>query len=142
MTGFLSTPFLLSTLADAGYVDLAEKVLKNEKSPGWLYEVNNGATTIWESWEGDASLNHYSPGAVVSYFFEYLAGIKVDGNNHFVISPVKCDDHFEVTYDSQYGKITVKHDEKGYEISVPANTSASIDIDGRKEEYPAGTYRF
>ncbi|MBR4470557.1 MAG: family 78 glycoside hydrolase catalytic domain [Erysipelotrichaceae bacterium] len=142
MTGFLSTPFLLSTLADAGYVDLAEKVLKNEKSPGWLYEVDNGATTIWESWEGDASLNHYSPGAVVSYFFEYLAGIRADQANHFTIAPVKCDDHFEVSYVSPYGLIKVKHDEKGYEVTVPANTSASIDIDGKSEEYPAGTYRF
>ncbi|MBQ6334829.1 MAG: family 78 glycoside hydrolase catalytic domain [Erysipelotrichaceae bacterium] len=142
MTGFLSTPFLLSTLADAGYVDLAEKVLKNEKSPGWLYEVNNGATTIWESWEGDASLNHYSPGAVVSYFFEYLAGIKIDGNNHFAICPVKCDEPFEVTYRSQYGQIFVKHDDEGYEISIPANTSALINIGTIEEEYSAGKYRF
>lgn len=54
-TGFLSTPFILPVLADAGEVETAYKMLENTKKPGWLGEVADGATTIWENWEGDVS---------------------------------------------------------------------------------------
>jgi len=87
-TGFLSTPFVLGTLTKAGQVDLAYKMLENEQCPGWLYEMNQGATTIWEDWEGKLSQNHYSPGAVCQWLFDTAAGIRVDGENRFVIRPI------------------------------------------------------
>ena len=71
-----------------GRADLAYRMLENEKQPGWLYEVKQGATTIWENWEGSASHNHYSPGAVCQWLFDTVAGIVPDGENHFVIRPV------------------------------------------------------
>ena len=82
-TGFLTTPFILNVLCDYGFVETAYKMAENEKSPGWLYQVNKGATTIWEKWDGiDAdgvpsfSFNHYAFGAVSAWFFTYVAGIK------------------------------------------------------------------
>lgn len=51
-TGFLSTPFLLDVLWDAGFHDTACKVLYQDTCPSWLYGVKMGATTIWENWEG------------------------------------------------------------------------------------------
>ena len=59
----------------------------------------NGATTIWESWEGTqaqggiASLNHYSKGAVCEWLFKTMCGIRSDGENHFIIAP-KPGGHF------------------------------------------------
>ena len=50
-TGFLGTPFVLFSLSDTGHTDTAYKVLLNEECPGWLYAVNQGATTIWERWD-------------------------------------------------------------------------------------------
>ena len=50
-TGFLGTPFLLFALSDTGHADTAYRVLLNEECPGWLYAVNQGATTIWERWD-------------------------------------------------------------------------------------------
>ena len=50
-TGFLGTPFLLFALSDTGHADEAYRILLNEECPGWLYAVNQGATTIWERWD-------------------------------------------------------------------------------------------
>lgn len=51
-TGFAGTPYLLFALADNGYADTAGRVLMNSAFPGWLYEVDMGATTVWERWNG------------------------------------------------------------------------------------------
>jgi len=77
-TGFIGTRPLLSVLSDVGQNDLAVKHFQSRKFPSWGYEVEQGATTIWERWnsftkdkgfggEQNASMNsfsHYSFGAV------------------------------------------------------------------------------
>ncbi|MCI1641886.1 MAG: SDR family oxidoreductase [Actinomyces sp.] len=87
-TGFLSTPFLLPALTEAGRADVAYRVLQNDRAPSWLAEVRAGATTVWEDWEGEASHNHYAPGAVCQWLFDTVAGIRVAGENRFFIAPV------------------------------------------------------
>lgn len=81
-TGFLTTPYVLSVLTDYGHVETAYRMLENTRRPGWLYEVEKGATTIWENWNGidengvpTDSLNHYAFGAVVGWLFSHTAGI-------------------------------------------------------------------
>ena len=51
-TGFLSTPFLLGELTGAGGSETAYRLLLNPEKPGWIYEITQGATTVWETWEG------------------------------------------------------------------------------------------
>ena len=51
-TGFPGTPYILFALADNGHEDDAYRMLLNTKCPSWLYEVQQGATTIWERWDG------------------------------------------------------------------------------------------
>lgn len=86
-TGFIGTPALLPALTRLGMRDLAEKMFLNRKVPGWLYQVERGATTIWERWDALAedgtiydpdmnSYNHYAYGAVCQWLFEDVAGIK------------------------------------------------------------------
>ncbi|WP_283192840.1 alpha-L-rhamnosidase [Rhizobium sp. AN80A] len=86
-TGFIGTPALLPALTRLGIRDLAEKMFLNRKVPGWLYQVERGATTIWERWDALAedgtiydpdmnSYNHYAYGAVCQWLFEDVAGIK------------------------------------------------------------------
>ncbi|AFR49449.1 alpha-L-rhamnosidase [Gordonia sp. KTR9] len=81
-TGFLSTPMLLDTLRDNGYADVAYRLLLQETTPSWLDQVNRGATTTWETWEGYTkrgsaanSHNHYSFGAVARFLVEHVAGV-------------------------------------------------------------------
>lgn len=91
-TGFVGTPLLLTALSDNGQDSLALRLFLNTDFPSWIYEVKHGATTIWERWNsvdenghiaknGMNSLNHYSSGAVMSWAYESLLGIRQDGIN-------------------------------------------------------------
>ena len=51
-TGFVGTPYICQVLEDNGHLDLAYKLLEQETFPSWLFPVKNGATTIWERWDG------------------------------------------------------------------------------------------
>ena len=136
-TGFLSTPFILDVLAEMD-IEYAYLLLENEEMPGWLFMPKNGATTIWESWEGTkaqggiASLNHYSKGAVCEWLFKTMCGIRVDGENHFTIAP-RPGGHFTYAkskYDSVYGTVESSwHKKDGtltLDITVPTNCTAEI----------------
>lgn len=147
-TGFLSTPFLLPVLTDAGKAETAYKVLENPEMPGWLAEVEKGATTVWESWEGKLSQNHYSLGAVVGWLFEYSAGIRVIGENTFLFVPVVGGSltQVEAIYLSPYGKVSSRWEKKDgkiiYSFEVPANTTAEINLNGERFAVDGGTYIF
>ena len=147
-TGFLSTPLLPYVLQDID-IEYAYKLLENEEKPGWLSMPKSGATTIWEDWDGPdsnngkgggiASLNHYSKGAVCQWIFEEMCGIRVDGENHFILAP-HPGGHFdfaEFSYDSVYGTVFCRWDKKddgeySYHIEVPANTDAKVILPGRE----------
>ncbi|KAF4466641.1 alpha-L-rhamnosidase A [Fusarium albosuccineum] len=67
---------------DNGRADVAYRVLLQNTSPSWLYQVELGATTTWETWEGydkagNASMshNHYAFGTVAQWLQEGVAGI-------------------------------------------------------------------
>lgn len=83
-TGFLSTPYLLDVLWDTGHADVARTLLWQNRMPSWLYEVDHGATTIWEAWDAISpdgeirpmSLNHYSPGSVDDWLYRRVAGLR------------------------------------------------------------------
>lgn len=159
-TGFLSTPFLLQELTEAGAAETAYKVLLNPDKPGWLFEVLHGATTIWETWEGytgkgavdrgDAgSLNHYSLGAVCQWLFDTCAGIRVDGENRFIIAPVPGGglSYVEAGYKSIYGEVRSRWEKNDsgmtFEIEIPPNCTAEIRLpDGKTESVKAGIYSY
>lgn len=86
-TGFVGTPYLCLALSESGHDNVAYDLLLNEEYPGWLYEVNMGATTIWERWNsvlpdgsisgtGMNSLNHYAYGSIASWMYRYVVGIQ------------------------------------------------------------------
>ena len=149
-TGFLSTPLILDVLADID-IEAAYRLLENEEMPGWLFMPKNGATTIWESWEGTqaqggiASLNHYSKGAVCEWLFKTMCGIRIDGENHFVIAPKPGGSltHAKAVYHSIYGTVECgwEKTEEGYlsRISIPANTTATFILpEGEQVELEPG----
>ena len=148
-TGFLSTPFILPVLSDYGRSDLAYKMLVNEEAPGWMHEVVKGATTVWEDWEGTVSRNHYSPGAVSDWLYKYVLGIKIISERKFFISPKPSEDleYAQGHIDTIYGRVSSRwnHCEEGlkFEIEIPANTSADIELpNGKIEHVDCGKYIF
>lgn len=158
-TGFVGTPYLLYALSENGYTDTAYNLLLQEEYPSWLYEVNHGATTIWEHWDGIRedgtfwsddmnSYNHYSYGAVIDWIYSVAGGIKPDkaGFDGVIIEPQPTDriEWLETEYNSRYGKIVSKWTNTGkgvkYEIETPV--PAKIIINGEERIVYAGKYEF
>ncbi|NLV75235.1 MAG: family 78 glycoside hydrolase catalytic domain [Chloroflexi bacterium] len=142
-TGFLSTPFLLSVLSENGHLPLAYELLQQTSMPSWLYAVEKGATTIWESWEGiDAagnphgSLNHYSYGAVVRWLVEAVAGIALVGASGQQLSirpqPGGGLTWAKGSYHTLYGEVAVSWElaegEMRMEVTIPHNTRAAVHL--------------
>ena len=155
-TGFLSTPLILYVLADLD-IEYAYRLLENEEIPGWLSMPKNGATTIWENWDGPyntqgaglGSLNHYSKGAVCEWLFTSMCGINVAGENRFAIAPQPGGSFTfaEASYNSVYGKVESRWEKKNskitYTITIPANCSAEIRLPGEETQTVcAGEYVF
>ena len=147
---------ILGVLSDYD-LDAAYRLLENEEIPGWLSMPRNGATTIWENWEGPyntqgaglGSLNHYSKGAVCRWLFDTMCGIRVDGKNHFLIAPQPGGSltHAGASYNSIYGKVESKWEktENGYvfTVTIPANCTATVILpDGSAKTQAFGTYTY
>ena len=150
-TGFLSTPFLCPVLSEYGYTETAYRLLLQNECPSWLYEVEKGATTIWETWDGirsdgtvHDSLNHYAYGSVCGWLFDGVCGIRWQ-NGTLTLKP-EPDPlfHFaEAVWESPAGRIRSRweYGDDGnlrFTFSVPAGISATLLLpNGKKEEIPA-----
>ncbi len=153
-TGFLATPFLLDSLVKIGRRDLAEKVLWQDSQPSWLYQIDHGATTIWEDWraispEGKperVSFDHYAYGCVDDWIFRNIAGINIGkpGFKHIIINPLSTGqlEWCRRTYLSEFGEISVYWTKDVIEATIPCNTTASIIWKGKTHEVGSGKYTF
>ncbi|NUQ04473.1 MAG: family 78 glycoside hydrolase catalytic domain [Anaerolineae bacterium] len=101
-TGFVGSPYLPHVLSQNGHLDRAYDLLWQKRWPSWLYPVTQGATTIWERWDGWTpesgfqsaemnSFNHYAYGAIGAWLYMTVAGIDLDpaqpGYKHAVLRP-------------------------------------------------------
>ena len=160
-TGFLGTPYLLHALTDNGRSDIAYNLLLQEKKPSWLYSINNGATTIWEHYDGISedgklwspimnSFNHYSYGAVIDWIYCGAGGIKVIKEDYKEIEINPHVDtrlgHLDIKYMTSRGLLHVRwyfqDNATIYEIEIPKDTIAHIKIDNKEYVVIEGTYMF
>lgn len=144
-TGFIGTPYLLFALADNGFFETARRLLLNNSYPGWLYEVDMGATTIWERWnslmpdgtpnpDGMNSYNHYAYGSMMEFVYRRIAGIQtsVPGFSKIKIAPIptKGLPEIKAEYDSVKGKIVAGYIQKNGKITffaeIPEGCEAEI----------------
>ena len=147
-TGFLGTPYLLHALSDNGKAQTAWALLEQTTCPSWLFPVLNGATTIWERWDGWTpekgfqtptmnSFNHYAYGAVLDWIIGKAAGISPD----FDIDPVPGGtlSFLEAEYRGIYVRWDKNADKIRYTVKVPADRSVRF----RGSELAGGkTYYF
>lgn len=153
-TGFLSVPYLLDVLWDTGHRDLARTLLWQDRSPSWLYAVDHGATTIWESWEAVApdgavrpvSLNHYAFGCVDDWLYRRVAGIRpaAPGYASVVIEPdLDCGlEWARAEVRTPYGPVGVDwrvvDGAATIRTDVPHGIRATLVVDGVEHALPAG----
>ena len=149
-TGFIGTPALLPALTMHGMADLAEKIFLNRKVPGWLYQVDRGATSIWERWDALApdgtiydpdmnSYNHYAYGAVCQWLFEGVAGVapvaERPGFDEVTLDPLILPALSPVAawHDCRHGRIeagwVLAGDTVTYRVALPAGTTGRLTAD-------------
>lgn len=161
-TGFVGTPYLLHALSENGYADVAFDLLMQEAFPSWLFSVNQGATTMWEHWDGikeDGSFwesrmnsyNHYAYGAVYDWIFGVAAGIKPledgAGYKHIAICPHtdRRLGFLKAGIETRYGKISsywyYKDNEIIFEFEIPKGVTAEVTLpDGNQRTFEGGNY--
>jgi alpha-L-rhamnosidase len=163
-TGIHGTMMLMDQLARYGYTDIAYRLLLSRRFPSWFYSIDQGATTIWERWDGYVagrgfqsagmnSFNHVAIGAVGEWLYRHILGIQLDeqkpGFRHFLIKPEPC---AELTwakgnYHSINGNIEVSWTNEGgafkLDLVVPANTTATVILpDGKTQEVGSGKHHY
>ena len=165
-TGFVGTPYLLDVLENNGRLDLAYKLLEQESFPSWLFPIKNGATTIWERWDGWTpekgfqstgmnSFNHYAYGAVGDWMYRSVAGLDLDpadpgyGTVVFRPRPGGTITHAEARLQTPRGEAGIrwelKNDTLEVDVTVPAGAkgrfSAPEGFVAEGGELGAGTHR-
>jgi alpha-L-rhamnosidase len=135
-TGMLGTYFLIRYLQETGHNDLLYTIFNQKTYPGWGYMLSQGATTLWEQWNGYWSQIHScftSPGG---WFYEGLAGIRADatacGFKKIMLKPALVGDLTWVqgSYSSIHGRIFSSWKRDGdkliLDVGIPANTTATV----------------
>lgn len=160
-TGFVGTPILCIALSENGQNQLAYDLLLNEDYPGWLHEVNLGATTVWERWNsleedgsisgtGMNSLNHYAYGSIAEWIYRYMCGLNPSIGEAVKMTIYPMPDQrlkkAEGSWRSVFGKYVCAWNWKSEQevvcnIEVPFNANARFILpDGTEEILDCGKY--
>jgi len=145
-TGFVSTSYVQNVLTRAHRLDVAYKLLHQKKWPSWLYAVTQGATTIWERWDGWTqekgfqdkgmnSFNHYAYGAIGAWLYAVVAGIELDparpGYKHVRLQPRpggeinRAQGHLETLHGKVASAWKLSAGRFEWTVTVPPNTTAT-----------------
>jgi alpha-L-rhamnosidase len=153
-TGFIGVRHLNLILSQMGFNQVGYQLLLQDTFPSWFYPIKNGATTIWERWDGWTeekgfqdpgmnSFNHYSLGSIGEWLYSHVAGINCDpeqpGFKHIIIRPYpgKGLDFANAEYNSIHGKIKSDWKLDGNQlklnVTIPANTKATVFLPSDKD---------
>lgn len=161
--GVIGVQWLLRELSRRGFADVAYMLATNTTYPSWGYMVEQGATAIWELWNGNTanpamnSGNHVMLlGDFLPWCYENLAGIKSErgrgkvGFKHIRMCPnfeIQDISYVDASYRTPYGRVvsrwkkTLQHLE--WDIEIPVNTFASVYLpNGKVEKVGSGKYHF
>ena len=137
-TGIFGTKYLLESLSSHGRTDIAWKVVNQSGFPGWKYMIDNGATTLWETWkesDNTYSQNHPMFGSVSEWYIKWLGGIQPDpenpGSTRAILKPRPVEGLDSLSVEKFYPGGTLKSAWKRqgtslfYEFTVPEGLTAS-----------------
>ncbi|WP_136043075.1 MULTISPECIES: glycoside hydrolase family 78 protein [unclassified Microbacterium] len=148
-TGFVGTPLVCDALTLTGHTDAAYDLLQERECPSWLYQVVQGATTIWERWDAllpdgsvnpgtMTSFNHYALGAVADWLHRSVAGLAPAEPGYrrirFAPRPGGGLTQASATQRTPYGEASIswriEHDRLHVDLVVPVGTTAELDLPG------------
>ncbi len=146
-TGFVGTPYLLQVLEDSGNLDLAYQLLERTEFPSWLFPVTQGATTIWERWDGwhpergfqnanMNSFNHYAYGAVGEWMVKFVAGLAAEEPGYRVIRfqprPGGTITHASASLETTHGRASISWKQRAdglqLDLEIPEGCSGILDL--------------
>ena len=153
-TGFVGTSYLPHVLTRGGRIDVAYALLFQKNWPSWLYAVTQGATTIWERWNGwtkkigfeDSnmnSFNHYAYGAIGEWLYSTVAGLDIDpalpAYKHAIVKPQPGGGltHASARLETPYGELASQWKIEGetltLAVTVPPNTTATVYVPAEQD---------
>lgn len=160
-TGFVGAPYLPHVLSNNGRLDVAYELLLQKTWPSWLYSVTQGATTIWERWDGWTeengfqspqmnSFNHYAYGSIGGWMYATIAGIEIGsaGYKHCIIQPQPGGGltSAKASLKTLYGELRSEWEFKDAKLSltalIPPNTTAEIRLPEGTHKVGAGHHQF
>jgi alpha-L-rhamnosidase len=143
-SGMLGTYFMMEYLREIGRSDLVFTMFNQKTYPSWGYMLEQGATTLWEQWNGYWSQVHSCFTSPCNWLYQGLAGIQADpqepGFKNVVIKPEVVGDVTWVRahHDSPYGRIRSHWRKEGdqftLEVEIPANSTATVYVPSRDEK--------
>ncbi len=153
-TGFVGTPLVTDALTDTGHVDEAYALLLCRQCPSWLYQVDMGATTVWERWDSMlpdgtvnpgtmTSFNHYALGAVADWMHRTVAGIAPAAPGYRVIrfAPrpggglTAASSRLRTPYGEAAIEWRIASGDLTVRLTVPVGAEAELDLDGAEPEH-------
>lgn len=152
-TGFVGTPLVSDALSSGGHVSTAYDLILERECPSWLYQVEQGATTVWERWDAllpdgtvnpgqMTSFNHYALGAVADWMHRVIAGLAPDAPGYrrirFAPRPGGGLTSASARQLTAYGEAAIswriEGDRLHVDLTVPFGTEAVLDVVGAPEE--------
>ena len=148
-TGFVGAPYLPHVLSKNGRLDMAYTLLNQKTWPSWLYSVTQGATTIWERWDGWTedrgfqdpgmnSFNHYAYGSIGAWMYNTVAGIDIDpkqpGYKHSILRPqldgnlTSACGQLKTPYGELVSNWKLENGTFDWEVVIPPNTTATVTV--------------
>ncbi|MDR1563115.1 MAG: glycoside hydrolase family 78 protein [Dysgonamonadaceae bacterium] len=163
-TGIITTPMLMQKLVEYGRTDIAYRLLESDRFPSWLYQIRQGATTVWERWDAwipghgfqDSNMNsfdHVVFGAIDEWLYRHVLGINHDirypGYERFTLQPRPGGTltWARGSYNTIRGEIQsswrVEDGLFTLTVEIPANTTATVILpDGKKKKAGSGRHTF
>lgn len=152
--GIVGAKHVLRALSEEGRTDLAFRIVARKEQPGWGWWIEQGATTLWEDWKGESSLNHIMFGDVSNWFIQWLGGIGLDRSRpafeHILLRPQVVGDltWVKASHKSPYGWIRSEWRMKGQRVTVktviPPGSTATLTMpfSGIERTLGSGTWQF
>jgi alpha-L-rhamnosidase len=144
-TGLVGLPVLTEWVVENNEVDLMYSMLKKRDYPGYLYMIDNGATTTWEHWNGARSHIHNCYNGIGSWFYQAVGGIRpvenVPAYRKVRIEPQIPDGvtWASTSQETPFGKLVVNWNLDGemlnLDVEIPVGLEAEVFIPASAKTY-------